>query len=69
MLSYDAATDYIQTFLNTEKSPNFSRDARLYNLDRIAQLLGKLDNPHQQFKIIHVTGTCGTIQEVTQLKT
>jgi len=59
MLSYDAATDYIQTFLNTEKSPNFSRDARLYNLDRIAQLLEKLDNPHQQFKIIHVAGSKG----------
>ena len=59
MLSYEAATDYIQTFLDTEKSPDFSRSARFYNLDRIAQLLGELDNPHQRFKIVHVAGSKG----------
>ncbi|SVC75711.1 uncharacterized protein METZ01_LOCUS328565, partial [marine metagenome] len=45
MLSYETATDYIQTFLNTEKTPDFSRNARFYNLERIAQLLEELDNP------------------------
>ena len=47
MLSYETATDYIQTFLNTKKTPDFSRNARFYNLERIAQLLEELDNPHQ----------------------
>ena len=59
MLSYEAAASYIQTFLNTEKSPDFSRDARRYNLDRITQLLDKLGNPHQHFKIIHIAGSKG----------
>ena len=59
MLSYEAATDYIQTFLNTEKTPDFSRNARFYNLERIAQLLEELDNPHQHLKIIHITGSKG----------
>ena len=59
MLSYETATDYIQTFLNTEKTPDFSRNARFYNLERIAQLLEELDNPHQHLKIIHITGSKG----------
>ena len=59
MLNYETATDYIQTFLNTEKTPDFSRNARFYNLERIAQLLEELDNPHQHLRIIHITGSKG----------
>ncbi len=59
MLNYEAALAYINTFINSEKSPNFSRHARFFNLKRISHLLDLLGNPHQNLKIIHVAGSKG----------
>ena len=59
MLNYESALAYIDTFINFEKSPDFSRQTRLYNLDRISRLLDLLGNPHRNCKVIHVAGSKG----------
>ena len=59
MLNYEEALAYINSFINAEKSPDFSRLARLYNLDRISRLLNRLGNPHRTLKVVHVAGSKG----------
>ena len=58
-MNYKAALAYIDTFINSEKSPDFSRQARFYNLERISRLLAHLGNPHRQLKVVHVAGSKG----------
>ena len=59
MLNYEEALAYINSFINAERSPDFSRLARLYNLDRISRLLNRLGNPHRHLKVVHVAGSKG----------
>ncbi len=59
MLNYEEALAYINSFINAERSPDFSRLARLYNLDRISRLLNRLGNPHRNLKVVHVAGSKG----------
>ncbi|MDE0297735.1 MAG: bifunctional folylpolyglutamate synthase/dihydrofolate synthase [Candidatus Poribacteria bacterium] len=59
MLNYEDALAYINSFINAEKSPDFSRQARLYNLNRISRLLTRLGNPHRYLKVVHVAGSKG----------
>lgn len=58
-MNYKAALAYIDTFINSEKSPNFSRQARFYNLERISHLLARLGDPHRRLKVVHVAGSKG----------
>ena len=58
-MNYKAALAYINTFINSERSPDFSRQARFYNLERISHLLTQLGNPHRQLKVVHVAGSKG----------
>ena len=58
-MDYEAALAYIESFIDYERSPDFSRQARFYNLDRISLLLELLDNPHDRLKIIHIAGSKG----------
>ena len=58
-MNYKAALAYIDTFINSERSPDFSRQARFYNLERISHLLTQLGNPHRQLKVAHVAGSKG----------
>ena len=58
-MDYEAALAYIESFIDYERSPDFSRQARLYNLDRISLLLALLDNPHDRLKVIHIAGSKG----------
>jgi len=59
MTSYPSALAYIDQFLNTEKSPNFSQHARYYNLSRVTALFDQLDNPQKNQRFIHVGGSKG----------
>jgi len=59
MFSYKEATDYVNSFINYEKKPDFSYNKRLLNLERMRYLLSLIDNPHRSFKAIHITGTKG----------
>ena len=58
-MNYKAALAYIETFINSEKSPDFSRQARFYNLERISHLLARLGDPHRRLKVVHVAGSKG----------
>lgn len=59
MFSYKEATDYVNSFINYEKKPDFSYNKRLLNLERMRYLLSLIDNPHRSFKAVHITGTKG----------
>ncbi|MBI4303423.1 MAG: hypothetical protein HY665_03690, partial [Chloroflexi bacterium] len=52
------ALDYIYSFVDYEKEPRL-RDAVLYDLRRMDELLGRLGNPHLAAKTVHVAGTKG----------
>ncbi len=58
-MHYNAALAYIEQFIDYERSPDFSRQARFYNLNRISQLLELLGNPHEKLKVVHVAGSKG----------
>ena len=58
-MDYKAAVAYIEAFIDYERSPDFSRQARLYNLNRISLLLKLLGNPHDRLQVIHVAGSKG----------
>ncbi len=58
-LDYKSALTYIDQFIDYERSPDFARQARFYNLNRISQLLDLLGNPHDKLKVIHVAGSKG----------
>ncbi len=66
-MNYKAALAYIDTFINSEKSPDFSRQARFYNLERISRLLAHLGNPHRPLKVIHVAGSKGKGSTAAQI--
>lgn len=58
-MNYEAALAYIEAFIDYERSPDFSRQARLYNLNRISLLLNRLGNPHDRLRVIHIAGSKG----------
>ena len=58
-MNYEAALAYIEAFIDYERSPDFSRQARLYNLNRISLLLKRLGNPHERLRVIHIAGSKG----------
>ena len=58
-MDYKSALTYIEQFIDYERSPDFARQARFYNLNRITYLLDLLGNPHEKLKVIHVAGSKG----------
>ncbi len=60
-MSIDTLQDvfsYMVSFTNLEKSASLF-DARSYRLDRMHSLLAYFDNPHENFRVLHVAGTKG----------
>lgn len=58
-MDYKGALAYINKFIDYERSPDFARQARFYNLNRISLLLDLLGNPHDRLRIVHVAGSKG----------
>ena len=58
MNTYHETLEYLNTFTNYEKI-GFSEVKNDFNLDKIKEVLKKLDNPHLKYKKIHVAGTKG----------
>lgn len=54
---YQEALEYLNSFFDCEKDTNYSYSDM--KLDRVKQLLSKLDNPQDKFKSIHIAGTKG----------
>ncbi len=57
--SYQAALDYLYSFLDNETQPPTTRRAARYNLGRMEALLAAVDTPQQYLPSIVVAGTKG----------
>jgi len=57
-MDYQQALDYIYSFIDYEKVSR-PRDAANYDLRRVEELLGRLDNPHLKAKSVHIAGSKG----------
>jgi len=57
-MDYSATLDYIDSFINFEKIPQYSY-ASSFNLERQRVFLRELGNPHKDLKTIHVAGSKG----------
>ena len=68
-MDYSATLDYIDSFINFEKIPQYSYVSS-FNLERQRAFLRALGNPHKDLKTIHVAGskgkgsTCAIIAEI-----
>ena len=58
-MNYKTALAYIENFIDYERSPDFSRQTRLYNLNRISLLLDLLGNPQDRLRVVHIAGSKG----------
>ncbi len=56
---YQETLDYLYSFIDYSLTRNFRNAADKFDLDRMRVLLDRLENPHQQYPIIHVAGTKG----------
>jgi dihydrofolate synthase / folylpolyglutamate synthase len=56
---YQAALDYLYGYVNFEHRRIDHYAAEYVSLDRPAELLARLDDPHHQFPAIHIAGTKG----------
>jgi dihydrofolate synthase/folylpolyglutamate synthase len=57
--AYQAALDYLYTFVDFSLTRNFQYSPETFNLDRMQALLKLLGNPHHASPVIHVAGTKG----------
>ena len=57
-MDYRSAIDYVNSFIDFEKIPQYSY-ASSFNLERMHAFLKDLGNPHQALKVIHVAGSKG----------
>jgi len=57
-MDYQQALDYIYSFIDYETVPRPRSPAR-YDLRRMDELLGRLDNPHLKAKSVHIAGSKG----------
>lgn len=55
---YQAALDYIYSFVDYERVPR-PRDAANYDLRRVDELLARVGDPHRKVKSVHVAGSKG----------
>jgi dihydrofolate synthase/folylpolyglutamate synthase len=58
-LTYEAAVNYLESFIDYEKKTDYTYSRRLWNLERMRLLLHYLGEPHQKLKTIHLAGSKG----------
>ncbi|MBC8235603.1 bifunctional folylpolyglutamate synthase/dihydrofolate synthase [bacterium] len=58
-LTYEAAVNYLESFIDYEKKTNYSYNPRLWNLERMQLLLNSLGEPQKKLKVIHIAGSKG----------
>jgi dihydrofolate synthase/folylpolyglutamate synthase len=57
--AYQDALDFLFGRIDYERATVIAYDRREFRLDRMRELLRRLDNPHDAFAIVHVAGTKG----------
>src|SRR5512139_2932141 len=55
---YQAALDYIYSFVDYERVPR-PRDAAHYDLRRVDEILARIGDPHRKAKSVHIAGSKG----------
>lgn len=58
-MTYPEATTYLESLIDYEKTPAGSAAIRLWNLDRMAHMLGAVGDPHLHLRCLHIAGTKG----------
>lgn len=56
---YQAALDFLYSFINYSLKRNFRNAAEKFDLDRMREFMHYLDDPQEDYGIIHVAGTKG----------
>lgn len=57
--TYEAATEYLLSRMNVEKSRPEKVDPGVFKLERMAAMLAAMGNPHHNTKFVHVAGSKG----------
>lgn len=65
--TYRSALNYINSAVNYERKPPAPDEAGAFTLGRMRRLLTGLDNPHRQFKSVHIAGSKGKGSTVAML--
>jgi len=58
-LNYQAALDYLYSFVDYSLTRAFRYTADKFDLDRMVMLLESIGNPHKDYQVIHIAGTKG----------
>ena len=58
-MDFQSALDYLYSFVNFEAKPAEVYAPANFNLNRVASLLKRLDNPHERYESVHIAGTKG----------
>ena len=58
-MDYRAATEYLVSLIDYERTPAAAAAVRLWNLDRIRHMLQEKGNPHAGLRFLHIAGTRG----------
>ena len=56
---YNDALHFLLEFTDYEKVTKYKYDIATFNLDRVADLMAAIGNPHHAFRSVHVAGTKG----------
>ena len=59
MITYEEALSYIFKFVNFEYRIHYNYDSVTLNLQRMANVLSHLGDPHRRFRVVHIAGTRG----------
>jgi len=57
--AYQAALDYIYSFVDFSRKRNLTADEAQFDLGRMRSFAARLGNPHQAYPVIHIAGTKG----------
>ena len=58
-LAYQAALDYLYSFVDYSLTRNLRYSPEAFNLGRMEALMARLGNPERQYPVVHVAGTKG----------
>ncbi|MBN1590388.1 MAG: bifunctional folylpolyglutamate synthase/dihydrofolate synthase [Pirellulales bacterium] len=65
----DEAVEYLLNRVNYERLPQVSYSSRWFKLDRMHELLRRLNSPHRGIPVVHVAGTKGKGSSATMIAT
>jgi dihydrofolate synthase/folylpolyglutamate synthase len=58
-MTYEEAVAYLESLIDYERTPAGAAASRLWNLDRMRQMLRAVGDPHLQMECVHIAGTKG----------